>query len=69
MATHREALEALIDDVDAIKEDLVDPMAHSHPMEGGEVTDCLACTMRARLSSAVEFARKDYLAIEQEGQK
>lgn len=69
MATHRQALEALIDDVDAIKEDLADPMAHSHPMGGGEALDCLACIMLARLSNAVESARKDYLAIEQEGQK
>lgn len=68
MATHRKALESLIDDVDAIKEDLVDPMAHSHPMEGNEVLDCLACIMLARLSNAVEFVRKDYLAIEQEGE-
>lgn len=61
--TYSDALEALIEDVDAIAGDLDDPMAHR---DGDDGTDCLACQIRARLNSAVAFARQDARAIEGE---
>lgn len=63
MSSYSEALEALIEDIEAIGTDLEDPMAHR---EGDDGTDCLACQIRDRLGNAVDHARKTGLAIEGE---
>lgn len=64
--TYSDVLGALVADVESVVEDLADPMAHSHSTNG-EVVDCLACILCARLAFAVRTAAADALVVESEG--